>query len=91
VSHLELRDDIVEEKGDRSEKKDDVSNRTDEMKSRYLPTLRYIRYSGLRRQRRSIDVNSPPFEKIWYAKSQERLRNASIDIHEVGTTKKMDV
>jgi hypothetical protein len=36
-------------------------------------------------------VNSPPFEKIWYAKSQERLRNASIDIHEVGTTKKMDV
>jgi hypothetical protein len=43
------------------------------------------------RQRRSIDVNSPPFEKIWYAKSQERLRNASIDIHEVGTTKKMDV
>ena len=48
MSHLELRDDIVEEKGDRSEKKDDVSNRTDEMKSRYLPTLRYIRYSGLR-------------------------------------------
>jgi hypothetical protein len=36
-------------------------------------------------------MNSPPFEKIWYAKSQERLRNASIDIHEVGTTKKMDV